>query len=219
MITDSCATAHVAGMHTAHCGTMQRAGYAAADPRGGLPGSRRFGYRWRTLSSRACLTPSSPASRRHRRCRSFRPLSRVEGRGVGSRANWLGFTIPTPSGRKPSAGKPARRTWRWTALLPAIDALIVAAPAEAHFQLAARRCGPESTCWSRSRSPPTWRRRTNWPRLARAKAGWCCRSVIWSGSPPPIALCRRARGRRCISRRSASPRSSRAAPMCRSSSI
>ncbi len=44
----------------------------------------------------------------------------------------------------------------FAALLDACDALIVAAPAEAHYALAEAALRPAATCWSRSRSPPPW---------------------------------------------------------------
>ena len=46
--------------------------------------------------------------------------------------------IPIWNGPRRSAGRPARRRWRFPALLAASDALIVAAPAEVHYDLASQ---------------------------------------------------------------------------------
>jgi predicted dehydrogenase len=51
----------------------------------------------------------------------------------------------------------------WEELLATSDAVIIAAPAEAHYDLAAGALGA-STCWWRSRSRRLWSRRTRWAR-------------------------------------------------------
>ena len=67
--------------------------------------------------------------------------------------------------RRRSAGRPARPTWTFAALLAASDALIDRrAGRGAPRARGRRRCTRASMCWSKSRSPPRWRRPTNSPR-------------------------------------------------------
>jgi hypothetical protein len=99
-------------------------------------------------------------------------------------------------------------------LLAISDALIVAAPAKAHYDLALRALRVGKHVLVEKPIAATLAQWTNWAGW-RSNAGWCCRLGTWSGSPPPIRRWPARSAPRCTSRQLGSPRSSHAERMSR----
>ena len=79
---------------------------------------------------------------------------------------WPASTIPTRNAPRRSGGRRARRRWPSTTLLAASDALIVAAPAEAHSRSPPRAAGRAARAGGKADRRDPRRRPTSWRALA-----------------------------------------------------